>query len=43
MRLSMSRLLLLCALLLSLAACGSKGPLVMPSDPPPESAQPAGK
>jgi predicted small lipoprotein YifL len=41
MRHALSRLFLLGALLLSLAACGSKGPLVQPTDEPAKSEQPA--
>lgn len=43
MRLSISRLMVLCILLLTLSACGSKGPLVMPSDPPADTPKPAGQ
>ncbi|MBK8068569.1 MAG: lipoprotein [Rhodanobacteraceae bacterium] len=41
MRQTLSRLALLTLLVATLAACGSKGPLVMPSDEPAKPEQPA--
>lgn len=43
MRLSIPRLIVLCIVLMALSACGSKGPLVMPSDPPADAPKPAGQ
>lgn len=40
MRSSLVRLAVLAALLATLAACGSKGPLVMPTDEPAQPEQP---
>ena len=41
MRTSIVRLAVLCALLSSLAACGARGPLTLPSEEPAKPEQPA--
>jgi predicted small lipoprotein YifL len=41
MRTPLARLIALCVLLAVLAACGSKGPLVMPSEEPAKADEPA--
>ena len=41
MRTPIARLAVLCALLATLAACGAKGPLTMPSEEPAKPEQPA--
>lgn len=41
MRTPILRLAILCAVLSMLAACGAKGPLVMPTDEPAKPEQPA--